>query len=95
MFDNGVLNGHSSALAGLAPGTLIGVSPSDLERLGLGDGSNVEVSGPRGSVTAEVSASLQVTPGTAHVLFNQDGLTAGGLIDASMAVIDVSLARPR
>ena len=95
MFDNGVLNGHSSALAGLAPGTLIGVSPSDLERLGLGDGSNVEVSGPRGSVTAEVSASLRVTPGTAHVLFNQDGLTAGGLIDASMAVIDVSLARPR
>ncbi len=95
MFDNGVLNGHSNSLAGLAPGTHIGVEPSDLKSLGLADGSTVEISGPRGTVTAEVVSSPRVTPGTAHVLFNQDGLDAGELIDASLAVTDVNLVRPR
>ncbi|MBC8196158.1 MAG: molybdopterin-dependent oxidoreductase [Actinobacteria bacterium] len=95
MFDNGVLNAHSNALAGLAPGAGIRVEPSDLDRLGLEDGSTVEISGPRGEHIAEVVASTQVMAGTAHVLFNQDGLDAGRLIDASMPVIDVRLVKAR
>lgn len=93
MYDNGVLMAHSPALAGLAPGTRLVVEPSDLLRLGVNDGDTVVVTGPGGRLNVVVGSDPGVTRGTAHVLFNQSGLDAGDLIDASASVTDLRMEK--
>ena len=93
MYDNGVLMAHSPALAGLAPGTRLVVEPSDLLRLGVNDGGTVVVTGPGGRLNVVVGSDPGVTRGTAHVLFNQSGLDAGDLIDASASVTDLRMEK--
>ena len=91
LYDQGTLLQHAPSLAGLAPGTELRVSSSDLERLGAGDGGRVKVSSSRGSVTVDLHADPSLSKGTAHLYVNQSGPDPAVLIDAASPVTDVRI----
>ncbi len=89
LYDEGVLVQHSPSLAGLAPGTILRVNPYDFDRLGVAAGAEVRLHSSRAEVRVEISSDPGVPRGTAAVYFNQPGLQAASLIDASERVTDV------
>jgi NADH-quinone oxidoreductase subunit G len=91
MYDRGVLTAHSPSLAGLAPVTRLAFEPTDFASLGVPEGGSIEVRGPKGNASVVVGPDARVAKGTAHVLFNQQGVSAGDLIDAAAAVIDLTV----
>lgn len=95
MFDGGVLNSHARSLSALADPARLAVNPADLARFGVVGGATVKVTGPRGSLLAEVAAEPSTTPGTAHMFHNRSGFRAVDLIDAGQPVVDLRLERAR
>ncbi|MDP6105643.1 MAG: NADH-quinone oxidoreductase subunit NuoG [Acidimicrobiales bacterium] len=91
MYDRGVLTAHSRSLAGLAPVTRLAFEPTDFAALGVAEGGSIEVRGPKGNADVVVGPDPRVTKGTAHLLFNQQGVSAGDLIEATAAVIDLTV----
>jgi len=91
MYDRGVLTAHSRSLAGLAPVTRLTFEPTDFASLGVVEGGSIEVRGPKGNVSVVVGPDPRVVKGTAHVLFNQQGVSAGDLIDATATVVDLTV----
>ena len=57
----------------------------------LAEGDTIGVRGPRGEATVTVVSDPRVGKGTAHVAFNQDGVSAGALIDAAAPVVDLTV----
>jgi predicted molibdopterin-dependent oxidoreductase YjgC len=93
MYDCGVLMTNSPSLRGLAPGTRMGIRSDDLERLGIADGERVRAVGGRGEIVVTVVSDPEAAPGTAHLIWNQDGPDPGDLIDSAMVVTDLKLER--
>jgi NADH-quinone oxidoreductase subunit G len=91
LYDGGTLVQHSPSLAALAPGGAVRVSPYDLDRLGLTSGDAVRVTSSRGSVTIAAEADASVPKGLAVLAFDQPGVGAADLIDASAMVTDIRL----
>jgi len=91
MYDQGVLVAHSPSLAGLAPMALLGFEPTDFSALGVVSGGTISVRGPQGPVDVQAMPDPKVTKGTAHVLFNQLGVAASELIDATGPVVDLTV----
>ncbi len=89
LYDEGVLVTHSPSLAPLAPGSLLRVNPYDFDRLGVAAGDHVRLSSSKADLTVEIAADAGVPRGSAAVYFNQPGLHAASLIDASAPVTDV------
>jgi NADH-quinone oxidoreductase subunit G len=89
LYDRGVMVSQSPSLAPLAPGSILRVSPYDFERLGVAAGASVRMTSSRTSVEVEIAADPGVPRGSAAVYFNQPGLDAASLIDASAPVTDV------
>ena len=69
------------------------MNPYDFERLGVSEGSAVEVTSPRGSVRGEIVADASVPRGSTAVVFNQATFGAATLIDANARVNDVRIER--
>ncbi len=93
LYDQGTAVQQSPSLAGLTPGTKVRVNPYDFERLGVSDGSTVEVTSSRGSVRGDIVADASVPRGSTAVVFNQDTVDAATLIDAGVRVNDVRIER--
>ena len=91
MYDQGVFNAHSQSLKGLTPDSFLGFEPTDFAALGVEKGQEVEVLGPKGSVTLPVRPDSKVAKGTVHIGFNHAGFGASELIDASMSVTDLTV----
>ncbi|MGI8662794.1 MAG: NADH-quinone oxidoreductase subunit NuoG [Acidimicrobiales bacterium] len=90
LYDGGTLVQKSPSLAELAPGARLGVSPSDLARLAVGDGARVRVTSSRATLTVEAHADAAIPKGTAVVHFNQPGsLEAGALIESAAVVTEI------
>jgi anaerobic selenocysteine-containing dehydrogenase len=101
LWDHGTLVAHSSSLAGLAPAQRLRVHPDELRRLGLPEGrgasgmsgDEVLVSSAKGQVQATLSADPTVALGSAVLTVNIAGANPAELIDSTVAVTDVWLAR--
>ena len=91
MYDQGVFNAHSQSLKGLTPDSFLGFEPTDFAALGVEKGQEVEVLGPKGSVTLPARPDSKVAKGTVHIGFNHAGFDASELIDASMPVTDLTV----
>jgi assimilatory nitrate reductase catalytic subunit len=65
------------------------VHPLDLDRLGASEGSEVKVSGPKGTVIMPVRADAGVARGSVWAACNQDGPDIAVLIDARASIVDV------
>jgi anaerobic selenocysteine-containing dehydrogenase len=91
LYDAGTLVQHSPSLAALAPGGVVGVNPSDLDRLGLSSGDAVRVASSRGAITIATEADASVPKGLAVLVFDQPGVGAADLIDATSMVTDIRL----
>ena len=92
LYDEGVAVQHSPGLAGLAPGATLRLHPADLERLGVADGGTVQVTSSRTTLRVPVSVDASLPRGSAGVWFNQPGVNAAELIDASEPVTLVQVA---
>jgi formylmethanofuran dehydrogenase subunit D len=71
--------------------TRLTFEPTDFASLGVVEGGSIEVRGPKGNVSVVVGPDPRVVKGTAHVLFNQQGVSAGDLIDATATVVDLTV----
>jgi NADH-quinone oxidoreductase subunit G len=89
LYDAGRVSAASPSLAPLAPGAALLVHPNDRDRIGIADGTEVEATSRRGSVTLPVRAAPGIPRGVAFLAFNQPGPGAGDLIDATAAVTDI------
>ncbi|MGO9660082.1 MAG: NADH-quinone oxidoreductase subunit NuoG [Acidimicrobiales bacterium] len=91
MWDGGVLVQRSPSLARLHPPFALRVNPADLSRLGDGQGGEVRVSTPRGSLVVAAVPDARVAPGSAVLPFNLPEGGAGPLIDASAAYTELTV----
>ena len=93
MYDKGVLSAHSTALKGLAPGSRIKASPEDMEKLGITPDSTVRLIGSKGELRTRLIPDPEVTRGTIHALWNQEGPDIRKLIDSSLPVNDLKIEK--
>ncbi|MEC9000379.1 MAG: NADH-quinone oxidoreductase subunit NuoG [Actinomycetota bacterium] len=93
MYDAGVLVSHSPSLAGLAPDTVAGLEPADLDRHGLAEGEVVDLIADRGTIQVAVTADPGIARGAVHLRFNQADVDAGRLIDALVPVTGIRVGR--
>jgi NADH-quinone oxidoreductase subunit G len=93
MYDLGVMVRHAPSLAGLAPGTSLGMHPLDADTLGLADGDEVTVSSPRASVTVAVRRDAGLPRGSVGLALHQPGVPVTDLIDADATVVPVRVER--
>lgn len=91
MFDRGTMCAHSRSMSGMAASAHLALEPTDFASLGVAEGDTIGVRGPRGEATVTVVSDPRVGKGTAHVAFNQDGVSAGALIDAAATVVDLTV----
>jgi len=92
LYDDGVAVQRSPGLAGLAPGASLRLHPADLERLGVAEGGTVRLSSSRTTLEVPVTADVSLPRGSAGVWFNQPGVAAAELIDATAPVTLVQVA---
>jgi NADH-quinone oxidoreductase subunit G len=86
LYDLGTQVQQSPSLAGLAPGTLLRVSPYDFARMGVNEGHAVRVRTTRGELSAEIAVDPSLPRGSAGMYLNQPGLAVSELIDITERV---------
>ena len=91
LYDDGVALRTSDHLAKLAPGAVLHLSEIDANRLGATNGTHLKVSNAKGSLTVPAAVDAGVPKGVARLAFNQPGISAGTLIDATALVTDVTV----
>ena len=94
LYDAAVQTAASPSLAPLAPGPCIAVNPADLDRIGVTEGAEAKVIGPRGAVMLAVRTDPGVPRGIAWSPFNQPGVSINEIIDHTASVTDVRIERP-
>jgi NADH-quinone oxidoreductase subunit G len=93
LYDRAVGTAMSPSLAPLALPSTAHVHPLDLARLGVSDGTEVQVSGARGSVVLPLAADPAVPRGALLVPFNVPGVSIAEIVDARAPVNDVRVER--
>ncbi len=93
LYDRAVGTAHSPSLAPLAAAAAAHIHPLDLERVGVGAGTEVRLVAPKGSVVLPLVPDTGVSRGSIEVPFNVDGSTIGEIIDATSPAVDVRLER--
>jgi anaerobic selenocysteine-containing dehydrogenase len=91
LYDQGVATSTSPALAVLAPGSTLRINRYDFDRLGVTEGDTVRLTSPRTSVPAVVALDTTLPRGSVGVWFNQPGICAADLTDASLPVTIVQV----
>ena len=91
MYDNGTMVQQARSLAGLASGTALRLNSYDFNRLGVGTGDAVLVTGPTGSLSLPVVVDDGVPRGTALADYNRMGSDIRTLLDPDAVIIDVRL----
>ncbi len=90
LYDAGRVVAEGPSIVDLAPGPLLELNPSDLERLGVVDGGAVRASSSRGSGVFTARRVTGVPAGTARLAHNQPG-DISDLVDVAEAVTDLRL----
>ena len=98
LYDRAVATQMSPALADLPIGAGAHVHPLDLAKVGVAEGTEVNVISPKGSVVLALVADPSVPRGVLWAPFNQPGGSGtsgdiGAIVDAGAAVTDVRLER--
>jgi predicted molibdopterin-dependent oxidoreductase YjgC len=93
LYDRAVGTAMSPSLAPLAPPSAAHVNPLDLAGLGVSEGTDVQVSGARGSVVLPLAADPAVPRGALFVPFNVPGVSIADIVDARAPVNDVRVER--
>jgi NADH-quinone oxidoreductase subunit G len=93
LYDSAVSTAMSPSLAPLAPGSSVVVNPADLDRIGVPEGSQVNVIGPKSSVVLVLATNAAVPRGIAWSAFNQAGPSIADVIDSASPVTDVRIER--
>jgi len=91
LYDQGVAVATSPAMAALPPGSVLRVNRYDFDRLGVAEGDTVRLTSPRTSVNAVVVLDTTLPRGSVGVWFNQPGICAADLVDASSPVTTVQV----
>ena len=91
LYDDGVALRTSDHLAKLAPGAVLHLNETDANRLGATNGTHLKVSNAKGTLTVPAAVDAGVPKGVARLAFNQPGISAGTLIDATALVTDVTV----
>jgi NADH-quinone oxidoreductase subunit G len=91
LYDQGVAVSTSPAMAVLAPGSTLRINRYDFDRLGVTEGDTVRLTSPRTSVPAVVALDTTLPRGSVGVWFNQPGICAADLTDASLPVTIVQV----
>ena len=96
LYGSGTLVQRAPSLAPLSPGPCARANPSDLDRLGMGNGGRVRVRSNRASFVVDAIPDPGVPRGSLSLPFNaaEDGVGAGELIDAGAVVTDVRVETP-
>jgi NADH-quinone oxidoreductase subunit G len=89
LFDGGTNVANSPSLAGLAATGGVRANPSDLDRLGVGDGDQVKVSSSKGSITTAVEPDTSVPEGTMAMDWRLGDPSPAVLIDATAPVTEI------
>ncbi len=97
LYDAGRLVSSSPSLTELATGVALVVHPSDLSRIGVhGEGDDVLVTTPRGTVRLPVLADAATAPGTAFMAFAQGGdVGPNDIVDIASAVTELRVETTR
>ena len=91
LYDAGVTVSQTPALAALPEASTLRVHPSDLERVGVTSGAEVDVHSDRGALRLPIVADSGVGRGNAVLPFPSPDLDVGALIDAMAPVTDVRI----
>jgi NADH-quinone oxidoreductase subunit G len=91
LYDAGTLVATSPAIASLAPGARLRVSPADAGRLGVSAGTPVKVTTSRTTRTIPVEPHPAVPDGTAWLAANQPDVGASDLVDIGRPVTDATV----
>ena len=94
LYDLGVALQRSPSLAGLAGEAVLRMNPTDHERLGFAERAQAKVTSSRTTFLVDAVADPAVARGVAVLPFNQHGVRATDLIDATAAVTDVRVETP-
>ena len=97
LYGQGTLIQQAASLARLAPAPCARANPSDLQRLGMGQGGRVRVRSNRASFVVDVLPDAGVPRGSLSLPFNSGddgGAGAGDLIDVAASVTDVRVETP-
>ncbi len=93
LYDRAVGTAMSPSLAPLAGASAAHVNPLDLAALGITEGTDVQVSGTRGTVVLPIAADVAVPRGSLRVPFNVAGASIADIVDARGAANDVRVER--
>ena len=91
LYDQGVAVSTSPAMAALPVGSVLRINRYDFDRLGVAEGDTVRLTSPRSSVVVEVALDATLPRGSVGVWFNQPGLCAADLVDATALVTTVQI----
>jgi predicted molibdopterin-dependent oxidoreductase YjgC len=69
-YHTGTMTRKSSGLNERAPECFVEISPEDLQKYGLQDGSLVEIKSRRGKIVAKAQLSEKAVPGTVFIPFH-------------------------
>ncbi|MGY9071878.1 MAG: NADH-quinone oxidoreductase subunit NuoG [Acidimicrobiales bacterium] len=89
LYDLGTGLAYSASMSGLAPESVLRMHPTDLDRLGLTSGTEVNATSNRATIVTMARADSGVPRGSAALAFNQPGQHAGVLINATDRVTDI------
>ena len=92
MYDDGVMQRHCAAIRNLARPPEARVHPSELQRLGLSDGTKVRVSSHRGHLDAMLVTDVGVPEGSLAVPWLAPGAPTNALIAADAAFTAVTVS---
>ncbi|BAN00726.1 NADH-quinone oxidoreductase subunit NuoG [Ilumatobacter coccineus] len=91
LYDRAIGTAMSHSLAKLAPGAAAHVHPLDLDQLGVAEGGDVKLIGPKATAVLPVVANPAIARGVVWAPFNQGGGNVEDIIDSSAAVVDVQI----
>ncbi len=91
LYDQAIGTAMSHSLAKLAPGAAAHVHPLDLDQLGVAEGGDVKLIGPKASAVLPVVSNPSIARGVVWAPFNQSGGDVEDIIDSTVAVVDVQI----
>ena len=95
MYDNAQSTSTSPSLVGIITKSAIYVSPLDLARIGVVDGTNIRVGIDDKSIVLPVNAHSGVHRGTAWLPYNHTSVDIRPLLDITSDVVDVRIEQLR
>lgn len=91
LYDRAIGTAMSHSIAKLAPGAAAHVHPLDLDQLGVAEGGDVKLIGPKATAVLPVVSNPAIARGVVWAPFNQGGGNVEDIIDSSATVVDVQI----